>query len=58
MQYKGIREGIRRPLLGYVSLFFVFFYFCEKRGVLKCKESTVGLLFWDPPSLWYLGFGK
>ena len=37
MQYKGIREGIRRPLLGYVSLFFVSFYFCEKRGVLKCK---------------------
>ena len=37
MQYKGIREGIRRPLLGYVSLFFVFF-FCEKGGVLKCKR--------------------
>ena len=30
MQYKGIREGIRRPLLGYVSLFFVFFYFAKK----------------------------
>ena len=30
MQYKGIREGIRRPLLGYVSLFSYIFYLCEK----------------------------
>ena len=33
MQYKGIREGIRRPLLGYVSLFFVFFL--RKRGCFE-----------------------
>ena len=30
MQYKGIREGIRRPLLGYVSLFMYFFIFAKK----------------------------
>ena len=57
MQYKGIREGIRRPLLGYVSLFFVFLYFCEKKGVLNCKESTVGCCSGIPHhyGIWNLG---
>ena len=32
MQYKGIREGIRRPLLGYVSPFFLSFFIFAKKG--------------------------